>query len=60
VKRKVLGNFRFKLVLGVVLHVESISGIRFATRDMLGSLWAVEVVRTTSAGSSTCGVNKGS
>jgi len=44
-------NFGFKLVLGVVLHAESISGIRFAMMFVLGELRAVEVVKTTSAGS---------
>jgi len=40
------------------LHAESISGIRFAIRVILGELWAVEVVKTTSAGSSICPVDK--
>ena len=35
---KVLRNIRFKLVLGVVLHAESISGTRFAIRVILGGL----------------------
>ena len=50
--------FRFKLVVLVVLHAESISGIRFAIRVILGELCAVEVVKTTSAGSSICSVDK--
>jgi len=37
-KIKVLRNFRFKLVLVVVLHAESIPGIRFAIRIKLGEL----------------------
>jgi len=59
-KIKVLRKFRLKLVLEVVLHAESISGIRFAIRVILGELWAVEVVKTTFAGSSICPVNKSS
>jgi len=59
-KIKVLRNFRFKLVLGVVLHAESISSIRFAIRVILGELYAVEVVKTTSATSSICPVDKSS
>jgi len=58
VEIKVLRNFRFKLVLGVVLHAEYIPGIRFAIRVIRGELYAVEVVKTTSAGSSMCSVNK--
>jgi len=54
----VLRNFRFKLALRVVLHAESISGISYAIRGILGGLWAVEVVKTASAGSSICPVNK--
>jgi len=57
---KAIRTFRFKLVLGVVLHAESISGIRFAIRVTLGELYTVEVVKTTSAGSSTPAVDKGS
>ena len=57
-KIKFLRNFWFKLVLGVVLHTESIYGIRFAIRVILGELCAVEVVKTTSAGSSICPVDK--
>jgi len=55
---KVLRNFGFKLVIVVVLHAESITGIRFAIRVILGELCAVEVVKTTSAGSSICPVDK--
>jgi len=58
VKIKVLRNFRFKLVLVVVLHPESISGIHFAFDVILGELLAVEVVKTTSAGSSICPVDR--
>jgi len=55
---KVLRNFWFRLVLGVVLHTESISGIRFAIGVILGDLRTVEVVKTSSAGSSMCTVDK--
>jgi len=54
----VLRNFRFKLVLRVVWQAETISGISYAIRGILGWLWAVEVVKTASAGSSICPVNK--
>jgi len=37
-KIKVLRNFRFKLVLGVVLHAESIPGNYFAIIVILGEL----------------------
>jgi len=56
-KIKVLRNFPFKLVLQVVLHAESIPGIRLAIRVILGKLLAVEVVITISAGSSPCPVD---
>ena len=59
-KIKFLRNFQFKLVLGVVLHAKSISGICFAITVISGELWAVEVVKTTSVGSSICPVDKGS
>jgi len=55
---KVFRNYWFKLVLTVVLHAESLSGIRFAIRVILGNLRAVEVVKTTSPCSSICTVDK--
>ena len=58
--KKVLRNFRTKLVLGIVLPTESISGIRFAIRVILGELWVVYVVKITSAGFRESPVNKGS
>jgi len=48
------------MALGVALHDESISGIRFVIRVKLGELWAIEVVKTTSVGSSICPIDKGS
>ena len=59
-KIKVLRNFRFTLVLVVVLHAESISGIPFAIRVIPGELKAVEVVKITSSGSSIYLVDKSS
>jgi len=37
-KIKVFRNIRVKLVLGVHLHAESISGIRFVIRVTMGGL----------------------
>ena len=57
-KTKVLKNFRYKLVLVVVLDAKCISGVRLAIRVILGELLAIDVVNTTSAGSSICPVDK--
>ena len=59
-KIKVLRNFGSNLLLEVTLYAESIFGIRLVIRVILGELWAVEVVKITSADSSTCPVDKSS
>jgi len=58
VKIKVVRRLWFLLDLGVVIHAESNYGTRSAIGVILGELRSVKVVKTTSAVSSICPVDK--